>query len=135
MTHSTILSNHIGLVLFADFKDCSYQGDPDRENACRTDPETGHGLWTASGIKRKVRDGAEIDGQSLYVSRGACYETVNKALAKAKGLDLVFEDEAKIKKDPQRRKDEAQTFYDTLCEKYFDVCTFGQLIPQLPNSP
>jgi len=143
----TTIKTRRELVLLMDYKDCNPQGDPDRDNAPRTDPETNHGLITAPGIKRKLRDRFQIAGHQIYVSRGACFETTNRALAQGAGLTVfgTGEEERKAekadktekaeKKTPKQRREEADSFFATLCSTYVDVRMFGQLIPQLSNSP
>ncbi len=50
------LEHRYELLLLFDITNGNPNGDPDADNAPRTDPETGHGLVTDVCIKRKVRN-------------------------------------------------------------------------------
>ena len=80
-------------ILLVDIEDGNPQGDPDADNRPRTDPETSHGVITASGIKRKIRDRLALAGHPLYIARGACLERQNLAAAASVGCAPIFEDD------------------------------------------
>lgn len=161
--NSDLLKTHRALVLLVDFKNCNPQGDPDRENEPRTDDETGHGIITVSGPKRKIRDYLALRGHNIYVRRGACFETQNNVVFGELGLgapppvdgaddeDEIVEDEApkakgkgakaKAKggsKKPEKKGrmtlEDANRVYASLCAKYIDARLFGQSVPGLPGT-
>jgi CRISPR-associated protein Csd2 len=156
-----VLKTHIALVLLVDFKNCNPQGDPDRDNAPRTDDATGYGVISPMGPKRKIRDYLAMNGNTIYVSRGACYETQNKPIFEAVGVEAPPPDEnaadadevgegegedtpavkssakkgALVKKAKRKvSADQAQQVYQTICKKYLDARLFGQPVPGLPGT-
>lgn len=151
-----IIQTHRQLVLLVDIKNGNPQGDPDDENRPRTDPETGRGIITAQGPKRKIRDWFAMNGQEVYVSRGACLQRVNRAISDSIGIPDVFGQEeddeeesdeadekpakgAKKTKKPAAKKVKAtpemsQQIYSELTRKYIDARLFGQLIPRLTGT-
>jgi len=158
MNHkSTAIETARELCMFFDVTMSNPQGDPDKDNKPRIDPETGHGYMTPAGFKRKLRDGLEIAGQSIYVTRGACFERTNKEVAESVGValepagssedgDEEEEEGGKGRKRAQKSTTKndlhfkrgdgtADKFYDAVCARYFDVRCFGQLFPQHPRSP
>lgn len=66
------------LTLLVEFVNCNPQGDPDRENAPRIDTETGHGLISAPGLNRQVRDTWARDGKEIQIARGASLDSSGK---------------------------------------------------------
>lgn len=151
------IETHRYLVLLVDIKNGNPQGDPDLDNHPRMDPQTNLGLITPAGPKRKLRDLWAIDGQGIYVARGACYQRTNKDLANGLGIGDVFgaveeedtdddqdEEDAKAKVKAKKAKaapkkrtatpEEAIKIHAELCKKFLDVRLFGQLVPGLPGT-
>ena len=91
MSKDQIVNTRRELVLLVDFKNCNPQGDPDDENAPRTDSETGRGLITSASIKRKLRDTFVLGGYQVYVSRGGCLQRTNRDLAASVGAESLLE--------------------------------------------
>ncbi|MFI3322928.1 MAG: type I CRISPR-associated protein Cas7, partial [Rikenellaceae bacterium] len=57
---STIIKNRYEFIIIFDVKDGNPNGDPDNDNAPRTDPQTGEGIVTDVCLKRKVRNYVEM---------------------------------------------------------------------------
>ncbi len=91
------MNRHEFLILF-DVKDGNPNGDPDGDNAPRTDPETGHGLVTDVCIKRKIRDRVALvhagePGMGIYVQHRAVLAQVKASAYESLGLETVSEPE------------------------------------------
>jgi CRISPR-associated protein Csd2 len=115
-----IIENRYDFVMLYDVENGNPNGDPDAGNMPRIDPETGHGIVTDVCIKRKIRnfvnlvkDGA--DGYDIYVRQDVSLNSQD-----AKGVDAVKE----IKDKAQKSK----SFRDYMCEKFFDIRTFGAVM-------
>lgn len=115
-------------VMLVEAIDSNPNGDPDLDNAPRTDDETGHGLITDVCIKRRVRDYvAEIaldesdnDRASrlgIYVQSGTALNAHHEAAYEAVG--------AKPPKKPGAENLEAQAW---LCDRFYDVRAFGAVM-------
>ena len=72
---SEVLKNKVDFMIIFEVINGNPNGDPDMDNAPRTDIETGHGLVTDVCLKRKIRDyvakrktGAA--GYGIYITAG-----------------------------------------------------------------
>lgn len=161
MSTSPILNSHRQLVLLIDIKNGNPQGDPDDDNCPRTDPETGKGLITAQGPKRKIRDFLAMNGHEVYVARGSCFQRTNREVATSLGINDIFgqeeeeseetdsEEETEVeasstkkgKKGKAAKKstgpkvkitsEMSKDVYSELAKKFIDARLFGQLVPKL----
>lgn len=131
------LKNKIDFVYIFDVQDGNPNGDPDAGNLPRVDAETGMGLVTDVCLKRKVRNyvqvaqngtagndilvrSKEISGIETFINgeiRGA-YKDL--------GIDLKVKEKAKPEQVESGRK--------RMCEKFFDVRTFGAVLSTGPNA-
>jgi CRISPR-associated protein Csd2 len=112
------------LFLF-DCTDANPNGDPDAGNLPRIDTETGQGLVTDVCIKRKIRDYIDLTGKrAIYVRSRAVLNTQNND-----AWEAVSPDTAKAKRN-ERPADEkvAKKLRDWMCEKYYDIRTFGAVM-------
>lgn len=138
------LTKRYDFVLFFDVQDGNPNGDPDAGNLPRIDAETGRGLVTDVCLKRKVRNYVQLTkgGQpphDIFVKEKAI---LNQAIAGAYvelGIDL--DKEPADPKDGKKRntKGEAQgSEVDkgrrALCERFFDVRTFGAVMSTGANA-
>ena len=121
------LKNRIDFVLFVDVQDGNPNGDPDAGNLPRVDAETGEGLITDVCLKRKVRNFVQTakggeKGYDIFIKEkavlnhliGACYE--EESVKSKKGGEQI---------DAARKM---------MCEKYFDVRTFGAVMSTGKNA-
>lgn len=108
------IKNRIDFIYMFDVKDGNPNGDPDAGNLPRIDAETGMGLVTDVCLKRKIRNYVQIvkdctDGYDIFIKErailGDLYEEVFKS----------------VKKDSKNARKE-------MCNRYFDVRTFGAVI-------
>lgn len=138
------LTKRYDFVLFFDVQDGNPNGDPDAGNLPRIDAETGRGLVTDVCLKRKVRNYVQMTKGGLaphdiFVKEKAI---LNQAIAGAYvdlGIDL--EKEPTDPKDGKKRntKGEAQGSEvdkgrKALCQRFFDVRTFGAVMSTGANA-
>lgn len=131
------LKNRIDFVYIFDVQDGNPNGDPDAGNLPRVDAETGMGLVTDVCLKRKVRNYVQIAkagivGYDILVkSKEISGEEVfiNKEIRNAYkdlGIQLKVKDKAKPEQVESGRK--------RMCEKFYDVRTFGSVLSTGPNA-
>lgn len=131
------LKNRIDFVYIFDVQDGNPNGDPDAGNLPRVDAETGIGLVTDVCLKRKVRNyvqvaKAGIEGNDILVkSKDISGEEVfiNKEIRNAYkdlGIELKVKDKAKPEQVESGRK--------RMCEKFYDVRTFGAVLSTGANA-
>ena len=131
------LKNRIDFVYIFDVQDGNPNGDPDAGNLPRVDAETGMGLVTDVCLKRKVRNyvqvakvgeagndilvkSKEISGEEVFINA-----EIRKAYAEV-GIQLKVKDKAKPEQIESGRR--------RMCEKFFDVRTFGAVLSTGPNA-
>ena len=131
------LKNRIDFIYIFDVQDGNPNGDPDAGNLPRVDAETGMGLVTDVCLKRKVRNyvqvaKAGIEGNDILVkSKEISGEEVfiNKEIRNAYediGIQLKVKDKAKPEQVELGRK--------RMCEKFYDVRTFGAVLSTGANA-
>lgn len=129
------LKNRYDFMLVFDVKDGNPNGDPDAGNLPRVDAETGNGLVTDVCLKRKIRNyiqlvkGEEL-GYDIFVKEKAilnaeiekAYEEIGVKVEKEKG-------KAKPVAGENVTKGRAR-----MCEKFFDIRTFGAVMSTGANA-
>lgn len=131
------LKNRIDFVYIFDVQDGNPNGDPDAGNLPRVDAETGMGLVTDVCLKRKVRNYVQvakngIEGNDILVkSKEISGEEVfiNGEIRNAYkdlGIELKVKDKAKPEQVESGRK--------RMCEKFYDVRTFGAVLSTGANA-
>jgi len=129
--------NRIDFVYIFDVQDGNPNGDPDAGNLPRVDAETGMGLVTDVCLKRKVRNyvqvaKAGIEGNDILVkSKEISGEEIfiNGEIRNAYkdlGIELKVKDKAKPEQVESGRK--------RMCEKFYDVRTFGAVLSTGSNA-
>ena len=122
-----LIKNRYDFVLIFDVKDGNPNGDPDAGNLPRIDPETGHGLVTDVCLKRKVRN---------FVQTTKKLERPYDIFIKEKGvlnklIDEAHEQEEVSSKEKGEKTDAARKW---MCQKYFDIRTFGAVMSTGKNA-
>ena len=123
------LENRYEFMLLFDVQDGNPNGDPDLGNQPRMDLETSYGLVTDVCLKRKVRNYVMLTqndkpGYDIFVKEKAVLNTMIAAeWDKAAGGRKP--DEVKKAKETQKVELAARKL---LCEKYFDIRTFGAVL-------
>ncbi len=129
---SNPVKNRYDFILFFDVQDGNPNGDPDAGNLPRIDAETGKGLVTDVCLKRKVRNYVQlkaevnditIEGNDIFIKEKAI---LNNSIAEAR-LDARVEEK-------EKPADKTATARDIMCEKYFDVRTFGAVMSTGDNA-
>lgn len=125
-------------VLLFDVHDGNPNGDPDAGNLPRVDPETGHGLVTDVSLKRKVRNYVlhtqpERAGYDIFVKEKAVLNREFERVYEELGIDTKEAPKAKADGETRRKKGTAQGSEvvrggDRMCQKFFDVRTFGAVM-------
>jgi CRISPR-associated protein Csd2 len=122
------LTHKYDFVLFFDVQDGNPNGDPDAGNLPRTDPETGNGIVTDVCLKRKIRNFVQ-----LTMAGKAGYEIFVKEKAVLNdSIDEAFEQESVKNKEDRGDKTDAARRY--MCDRYFDVRTFGAVMSTGKNA-
>ena len=122
------LKNRIDFVLFIDVQDGNPNGDPDAGNLPRVDAETGEGLITDVCLKRKVRNYVQTakageQGYDIFIKEKAVLNQL---------IDASYEEKSvKAKKNKGEQVDAAR---QVMCERYFDVRTFGAVMSTGKNA-
>ncbi len=116
------LKNRYDFVFIFDVKDGNPNGDPDAGNLPRIDAETGMGIVTDVCLKRKVRNYVQIakkcaSGYDLFIKEKAVLNDL---------IDESYNDTTVVAKKVAEDKVEAARI--VMCQKYFDVRTFGAVM-------
>ncbi len=124
---SEIVKNRYEFVLLFDVKDGNPNGDPDNDNAPRTDPQTGEGIVTDVCLKRKIRNYVqtvceETPGKRIYIKERA---VLNKLIDEAYWQAEIEEVEGYDKVHQAR---------EWMCAQYWDIRTFGALMTSGKNA-
>ena len=131
------LKNRIDFVYIFDVQDGNPNGDPDAGNLPRVDAETGMGLVTDVCLKRKVRNyvqvakagtigddilvkSKEISGEEVFING-----EIRNAY-KDLGIELKVKEKAKPEQVDSGRM--------RMCEKFYDVRTFGAVLSTGANA-
>ena len=120
----TPINNKIDFMFIWDVKNGNPNGDLDNGNLPRQDIETGKGYATDACLKRKIRDFIEItmqnqEGYDIFIKEKAILNDIIDGTMEIPEINNL------MKKDRVKGK-EAKTKY--MCEKYFDVRTFGAMM-------
>ena len=121
------LENRIDFIYLFDVQDGNPNGDPDAGNLPRLDAETGMGLVTDVCLKRKVRNYVQVakqcdHGYDIFVKEKAVLNTL---------IDQSYEDDRVKAADKNKQITAAR---DVMCEKFYDVRTFGAVMSTGKNA-
>lgn len=144
MTSSTRkpIEKRYDFVILFDVEMGNPNGDPDAGNQPRLDPETGHGVVTDVCLKRKIRNYVELKSAcepegpyEIYVKEKAVlnrqHQRAYDALGIKPGHGEAEAGEGAAKKKAGSKKaeqDDVQRARNWMCEKFFDVRTFGAVM-------
>ena len=116
------LRNRLDFVYIFDVQDGNPNGDPDAGNLPRIDAETGMGLVTDVCLKRKVRNYVQAakggtSGYDIFIKEKAVLNNL---------IDDAYED--KDVKSKKKGDDQWNEVRKKMCEKYYDIRTFGAVM-------
>lgn len=121
------IKNRYEFILLFDVKDGNPNGDPDAGNLPRVDAETGMGLVTDVCLKRKVRNYVQ-----LTKSCQSPYDIFIKEKAILNNLiDDAHKEESVKSKD---KNDKTEAARQVMCNRYYDVRTFGAVMTTGENA-
>lgn len=112
------IKNRYDFVFLFDVKDGNPNGDPEMDNQPRIDFETREGLVSDVCIKRKVRNYIQLkveagelssDNYDIFIRQGNILN------------DIINSEKSKVENDEKKGR-------LSMCEKYFDVRTFGAVL-------
>ena len=133
-THTFNTKNRIDFLFIFDCLDGNPNGDPNMDNLPRQDPETGHGLVSDVAIKRRIRNYVEATGTRIYVKAGTALDETRDEAYQALGVDdgSTKDDDGKKKKAKGLAKKDTSidSLRDWMCEKFYDIRTFGAVMSQ-----
>lgn len=118
------LNNAYQFVMLFDVENGNPNGDPDAGNTPRIDPETNIGIVTDVCLKRKIRNYVEVvkENQEGYNILVKMDKALNSKFTEAyEALSLPLKQKGKNEDDVMK----AQKY---ICQKYFDVRTFGAVM-------
>lgn len=126
---SEVLKNKVDFMMIFEVTNGNPNGDPDMDNAPRTDIETGHGLVTDVCLKRKIRDyvakrKAGEAGYGIYITAGI---PTNRPEATA----IEATSEETKEKQPYEAGEIVKKY---LCDNFFDIRTFGAVLTSLSKN-
>lgn len=115
------LKNRVDFIYIFDVQDGNPNGDPDAGNLPRVDAETGSGLVTDVCLKRKIRNYVDLAkngkaGYDIFIQEAAVLDN---------RVEDIYET-SEVKSAPKEKKKESAN--KALCNKYYDVRTFGAVI-------
>lgn len=131
-----VIKNRIDFVYFIDVKNGNPNGDPDAGNMPRIDAETGHGIISDVCLKRKVRNYVQTKacfeknmgtGYDIFITEGAVLDSL------VNSVDAENNEPAKNEQNNEREKESEKVknkkkVKTLLCETYYDIRSFGQVI-------
>ncbi len=119
------IENRYEILVLVNAENCNPNGDPNMNNMPRVDWTTGKGIITDVSIKARQRAyvASAFDGKSGYQILVRNGESLNKRIAEA-----VFEANgvSSFSKDEKNTKVDASAAI--MCERYWDVRTFGGVL-------
>lgn len=131
-----VIKNRIDFLYFIDVKNGNPNGDPDAGNMPRIDAETGHGIISDVCLKRKVRNYVQTKvyfeknmgtGYDIFITEGAVLDSLVNSVDAENNVPAKNEQNNEGEKESEKvkNKKKVKTF---LCETYFDIRSFGQVI-------
>lgn len=131
---SEVIKNRYEFVVLFDVENGNPNGDPDAGNMPRIDPESGYGIVTDVCLKRKIRNYVETvkedaEGYRIYIKEDVPLNRSDNEAYIHLGVNDKTIKELK-KKDP----DADVKIRDFMCEKFYDIRTFGAVMSTLCES-
>ena len=131
-----VIKNRIDFVYFIDVKNGNPNGDPDAGNMPRIDAETGHGIISDVCLKRKVRNYVQAKahfekdmgtGYDIFITEGAVLDSLVNSVDAKNNEPAKNEQNNEGEKESEKvnNKKKVKTL---LCETYYDIRSFGQVI-------
>lgn len=121
------IKNRIDFIYIFDVQDGNPNGDPDAGNLPRVDAETGEGIVTDVCLKRKVRNYVQVVKEGtprfdIFIREKAILNSL---------IDSAYEEETVKKAGDKEKSEEARK---VMCQRYYDVRTFGAVMSTGKNA-
>lgn len=132
--------NRYDFIYLFDVLDANPNGDPDAGNLPRIDPETGQGLVTDVCIKRKIRnfvhDTACDDKHQIFIQSRRPLNPLIAESCIATGLADFKKPDGKWDKEKAKKRSQSdiRIAQAWLCDRYFDIRSFGGVLSTGPNA-
>jgi len=126
---SNTIQNRYDFLYIFDCENGNPNGDPDAGNAPRVDPEDMHGLVSDVALKRRVRNYVQVakgnePPYAIFVQHATNLNTrIMEAHEQTGGFD-----------PKNRTRDKVDSARKWMCEKCYDVRTFGAVMSTGPNA-
>ncbi|WP_150538786.1 type I-C CRISPR-associated protein Cas7/Csd2 [Actinobacillus vicugnae] len=118
-------------VFLFDVQDGNPNGDPDAGNLPRIDPETGMGLVTDVCLKRKVRNFVQLVKDSEDDKKHNDIFVREKAILNDLIADAHQQESVKEKPKGKEKTESARQY---MCNRYYDIRTFGAVLTTGENA-
>jgi CRISPR-associated protein Csd2 len=133
------MNTRYDFIYLFDCKDGNPNGDPDAANSPRIDPQDMHGLVSDVCLKRKIRNYVQVVGgerNDIFVQTKSPLNPRIAEACKVSNLPDYKAGEGKwdTKKAKDRTQAEIRTLQQVMCDRYFDVRTFGAVMSTGPNA-
>lgn len=131
-----VIKNRIDFLYFIDVKNGNPNGDPDAGNMPRIDAETGHGIISDVCLKRKVRNYVQTKayfeknmgtGYDIFITEGAVLDSLVNSVDVENNVPAKNEQNNEGEKESEKVKNKKKV-KTVLCETYYDIRSFGQVI-------
>lgn len=129
---SDIVKNRYEFLCLFDCENGNPNGDPDAGNAPRIDPQDMHGLVSDVAIKRRIRNYVQIARgnkmpNAIFVEHGT---NLNRPIVRAhEETDGGFDSSGK-----GASKSKVEKARDWMCQKFYDIRTFGAVMSTGANA-
>jgi len=132
------MNNRYDFLYLFDCIDANPNGDPDAGNLPRIDVETSQGLVTDVMLKRKIRNFVHTtrneDDSQIFIQEKKPLNPLLVAACDESGIPSHCKDGKRDKKKTDARPQaEIRTVQTWLCERYYDIRTFGGVLSTGPN--
>lgn len=133
------MKHRYDFIYLFDVADANPNGDPDAGNLPRLDTETNQGLVTDVCLKRKVRNYVQAtrtdERHQIFVRERIPLNPLIKQAAEANKLPTFETGKGwDTRKAKARSVKEIHILQQWLCERYFDIRTFGAVMSTGPNA-
>lgn len=137
---STPIETRYDFVMLFDVQDGNPNGDPDAGNLPRVDPQTGQGLVTDVCLKRKIRNyviaaKSLSAGFDIFVKEKGVLNDLIAQGYKDAGIEAGVapkktegEEKPAKKKGNRDKAADVEKVRNVMCQKYFDIRSFGAVM-------
>ena len=130
------IANRYEFLFLFDCENGNPNGDPDAGNAPRIDPQDMHGLVSDVAVKRRIRNYVQAAHDDAEPHRIFVQHASNLNVAIAEAAEATADDgqsdDQKTKAVANRERVDRRARW--MCERFYDVRTFGAVMSTGPNA-